>query len=190
MHKNQMKMRKTKYIRLVKPSLELQAEYMDMLQDFASSDEIREHQDLQFSLEDFQAYVRNCRRWEKGIDLPDKWVPSSSFWLIRSDNVILGVSSLRHKLNKRLRLFGGNIGYKIRPCQRQKGYGTMILELTLAKAKSFGLKRVLVTCDDDNIASSKIIEKNGGVLYDKCDRNGPCKLTRRYWIDLQNLTLT
>jgi predicted acetyltransferase len=184
MHKDQMKMRKTKNIRLVKPSLELKSEYMDMLQDFASAEEIREHQDLQLSLEDFQAYVRNCKKWEKGIDLPDKWVPSSSFWLIRSDNLILGVSSLRHKLNKRLRVFGGNIGYKIRPGQRQKGYGTKILELTLTKAKTFGLKRVLLTCDDDNIASAKIIEKNGGVLHDKCDRGETHKLTRRYWIDL------
>jgi predicted acetyltransferase len=177
-------MRKTKNIRLVKPSLELQSEYMDMLHDFDFANETRDHQELQLAQENFPAYVSNCRKWEKGIDLPDKWVPSSSFWLIRSNNLILGVSSLRYRLNKRLRVFGGNIGYKIRPGQRQKGYGTKILELTLAKAKTFGLKRVLVTCDDNNIASAKIIEKNGGVLHDKCDRGETHKLTRRYWIDL------
>jgi predicted acetyltransferase len=37
---------------------------------------------------------------------------------------------------------------------------------------------VLVTCDDDNVASARVIERNGGVLEDV--RNGK----RRYWVEL------
>jgi predicted acetyltransferase len=36
----------------------------------------------------------------------------------------------------------------------------------------------LVTCDDTNVASATVIERNGGVLEDI--RNGK----RRYWIEL------
>ena len=158
---------------------------MDFVQDFVNAGEHKHHLELQFALDDFPAYVRNSRKWVKGIDLPDRWVPYSQFWLIRDDNVILGVSGLRHKLNKALRFFGGNIGYKIRPAQRRNGYGTTILKLTLNKAKLLGLSRVLITCDDDNVASAKIIEANGGVLKDKTDRHEPGKLTRRYWIKLK-----
>jgi len=44
------------------------------------------------------------------------------------------------------------------------GYGTKILELGLIEANKIGLKEVLVTCDDDNHASRRIIEKLGGVF--------------------------
>ena len=185
-----MKIKRKHNIRLVKPSLELQSEYMEMVREFVSAGEVMDHKELQLALEDFPAYVNNCVKWERGIDLPDKWVPSSTFCLIRDDNVILGTSSLRYKLTDKLRLFGGHIGYKIRPAQRRKGYGTEILKLTLIEAGRLGFMRFLVTCDDDNIASAKIIEKNGGILHDKCDRGDLGKLTRRYWVDLNNLTLT
>ena len=61
------------------------------------------------------------------------------------------------------------------------------MKLGLIKAKEMGLTKVaLVTCDVDNIASAKIIEKNGGVLENIIENNidGTKILTKRYWIDL------
>jgi hypothetical protein len=66
-----------------------------------------------------------------------------------------------------------------------KGYGTEILQLTLEKARRRKFKRVLITCDDDNAASARIIEKNGGILRDKIQNEGRPTLTRRYWIELK-----
>jgi len=77
----------------------------------------------------------------------------------------------------------GIIGYYIRPSQRRKGYGSLILALSLDKAKQLGLKKVLVTCNDDNVASIKIIERNGGKLADKVKAGFSKVLTRRYWIE-------
>lgn len=52
----------------------------------------------------------------------------------------------------------------------EKGYGTLLLKLGLEKAKELGLKdKVLIICDDDNIGSYKIIEKNGGILENKVE---------------------
>jgi predicted acetyltransferase len=170
-------------VKLIEPCLELETEYMDMANEFLAAGDSRDWE-IEHAVGNFAGFVQQRLDWKKGLNLPDGWVPASTFWLIRGDNVILGTSSLRHKLNDKLQKLGGHIGYQIRPSQRKKGYGTMILRLTLIKAKQLGLERVLVTCDDDNDFSAKIIERNGGILRDKCDRNGPGKLTRRYWIDL------
>lgn len=108
-------------------------------------------------------------------------VPASHFWLISADQRYLGDVNIRHHLNDSLRRFGGHIGYKIRPSERRKGYGTLICRLGIEQARRRNIRDILVTCDDDNIGSCKIIESNGGVLRDKID-NGRRALTRRYWI--------
>ena len=55
-------------------------------------------------------------------------------------------------------------GIEVRPSQRRKGYASEILELTLIEAAKCGLSKILITCNEPNIASAKVIEKNGGVL--------------------------
>lgn len=108
-------------------------------------------------------------------------VPQTAFWLI-VDGEYAGRIDIRHSLTESLEKFGGHIGYDIRPKFRKKGYGTLQLKLALPHAWALGLERVLITCDDDNIGSIKIIETNGGVLQDKVD-NGRHVLSRRYWIE-------
>jgi predicted acetyltransferase len=71
---------------------------------------------------------------------------------------------------------GGHIGYDVRPSARQRGHATAMLAAALPVARGLGIDRVLVTCDDDNIASRKVIEASGGVLE---DQRGD-KL--RYWV--------
>jgi predicted acetyltransferase len=96
---------------------------------------------------------------------------------------VIGQSSLRHHLNPSLEREGGHIGYNIRPSERRKGFGTMILSLTLEKAKGIGLTRVFVTCDTDNVASARIIEKNGGRLQGQVISERSGKLINQYWIE-------
>jgi len=132
----------------------------------------------------FDAYLRRVREQKQGTGLRSDIVPWTTLWLVGDGKRLLGISHLRHRLTKRLRKEGGHIGYNIRPSERRKGYGTKILELTLEKARERGLKRVLVTCDTDNIGSGKIIRKNGGVFEGESisDRSG--KPVSRYWINL------
>ena len=107
-------------------------------------------------------------------------VPATHFWLIDGQRY-LGDLDLRHCLNDSLRRYGGHIGYTIRPSERRKGYGKLVCKLGIQEARKRGIDDILITCDDDNIASCKIIEANGGVLRDKID-NQRGVLTRRYWI--------
>ena len=109
------------------------------------------------------------------------YVPQTTYWLI-VDDLYAGTIDIRHHLTTNLRKFGGHIGYRIRPTMRRKNYGTLQLTLALPKTWDLGIERALITCDDDNIGSQKIIEANGGMLQDKVD-NGRSSLTRRYWIE-------
>ena len=88
---------------------------------------------------------------------------------------------MRHRLNDSLQRFGGHVGYKIRPSCRRRGYGALICRLGIEQARLLGIGDILITCDDDNIGSARIIEANGGVLQDRID-NDRGVLTRRYWI--------
>ena len=117
----------------------------------------------------------------RATDPQPGYVPQTDYWLI-AENQFAGEINIRHYLTESLERFGGHIGYRIRPSMRKKGYGVLQLQLVLPHCWQMGLERVMITCDDDNIGSYKIIEANGGVLLDKVD-NGRPVLTRRYWIE-------
>lgn len=61
-----------------------------------------------------------------------------------------------------------HIYYEIRTDERMKGYGTDILFFAKREAKNLGLKELIVTCDESNLGSRKIIESNGGILVGSC----------------------
>ncbi len=108
---------------------------------------------------------------------PDGYVPSTTLWWVE-DGVYLGRLSIRHRLTPFLRDIGGHIGYDVRPSARRQGHATAMLAAALPVAAGLGIDRALVTCDEDNLGSRRVIEANGGVLEDL--RRG--KL--RFWIDL------
>jgi predicted acetyltransferase len=56
----------------------------------------------------------------------------------------------------------GPIGYAVVPWKRGKGYASKALQHMLEKAREVGLRRVEITADRDNLASRRVIEKNGG----------------------------
>jgi predicted acetyltransferase len=51
-----------------------------------------------------------------------------------------------------------------------------MLAAVLPVARSLGVDQALLTCDEDNLASRRMIEANGGVLEDKSGGKV------RYWI--------
>jgi predicted acetyltransferase len=136
---------------------------------------------------DFVALVHALDEEARGIGLAPGLVPQTSFWLVRHDAAgptILGVSRLRHRLTETLEDVGGHIGYDVRSSERRQGYGTRLLALTLPQARALGLSRVMLTCDTDNVASARVIEKNGGMLASQSMSPRTGVLVSRYWIEL------
>lgn len=129
----------------------------------------------------FSSYVKRVRNLSKGIGLVKGYVSETVYWLIDSKKFI-GIASIRHRLTKHLRLIGGHIGYEVRPSERKKGYGKKILEMALIKARQLGINKILVTCDETNTASRKIIEYCGGVLEDARSQGGGKPKKLRFWI--------
>jgi predicted acetyltransferase len=111
-------------------------------------------------------------------------VQSSTFWLVVDNRKVVGAVNIRHELTEKLFNCGGHIGYGIRPSERQKGYATKLLTLALEKSKEIGIKNALVVCDDHNVASRKIILKNGGV-QDKNFIEEDGNIINRFWIKLE-----
>jgi predicted acetyltransferase len=131
----------------------------------------------------FSNFVQMLANHEKSIDLPEGFVPSTTFYAFINDEIVARLS-LRHTLNDFLNNFGGHIGYGVLPEWRRQGIATKILEMTLPHCKNLGLAKVLITCDEDNIGSAKTIEKNGGVFENHFDPGDGRPLKRRYWIKL------
>ncbi len=132
-------------------------------------------------LDHLQSYA--CR--EK-IDPSTKYVEGSQWLLVdEAETRIYGMMNLRHYLNDRLLQTSGHIGYSIRPSERKRGYGIIQLHLGLKKLADLGVKKALVTCGNDNFASSKTIESCGGILENCIMDEEENRLTRRYWIQVK-----
>jgi predicted acetyltransferase len=136
---------------------------------------------------DFNRFLRHLQIQQDRNKISPDLVPSTEYWLIDGDEhsgIYLGTLSLRHELNDMLMRVGGHIGYQIRPSQRRRGYGQELLRLGLQKTRLLDLTRVLVTCDENNIGSQKVIEYNGGLLENSVSVEGSPVRKLRYWIDL------
>ena len=124
------------------------------------------------------------RTWVEGLlDEGDEATPPSNgrvkcsyFWITDDDGAWVGFLALRRTLNDYLFEQGGHIGYSVRPSRRREGHASRALAAALREAAALGLDRVLVVCDEDNTASARIIETNGGVYEDSREDK------RRYWI--------
>ncbi|ARQ06066.1 Acetyltransferase (GNAT) family protein [Macrococcoides canis] len=126
----------------------------------------------------FEDMIEKLDIRESGQD----WVKNTTFFYF-IDGVIIGAANIRHKLTKDLLNTGGHIGYGVARSYRGQGYATKILQESLVFARSIGIDKALITCDEDNIASSRVIIKNGG-LEDKPYLQSDGIKSRRFWIDI------
>jgi predicted acetyltransferase len=130
---------------------------------------------------DFSNYVRRLEDHSRGIDVPAGFVPNT-FLVGVVDGVVVGRLSLRHSLNDFLARVGGHIGYGVVPSQRRRGYATAMLRQAIPLCGAMGIEKALITCDEHNVGSRKVIEAGGGIFESliECAESGIPK--RRYWI--------
>ena len=132
------------------------------------------------SIED---WLEELKKRSSEATVPEGLVPSSTYLGVREkDNYIVGMIDIRHYLNDFLKQFGGNIGYSVRKSERNKGYAKQMLKLALEKCKDLKMKKVLITCDEDNIASEKVILSANAKFEDIRCIDGENK--KRFWIEL------
>lgn len=132
----------------------------------------------------FSEYVNWINGWRCGVDLPKGFVPNS-FYVAMDHGQIVGRISLGHQLNDWLARIGGHIGYGVVPSCRQKGYATQMLEMVIPFAKQHNIGELLITCDESNVASRRVIERNGGKFEGLLIDGTVSEPKRRYWIKVR-----
>ncbi|AXK19454.1 TPA: GNAT family N-acetyltransferase [Bacillus toyonensis] len=168
---------------LITPTTDLQEEYLDFYNEWKESGETMIPWVISKDPSNFPAMIQELLDAHNGVNLPESWVPDSTYWLVTEENKIVGVVNIRHSLTEHLFNTGGHVGYGIRPSERRKGYATKLLELSLEKTKELNIEKVLVVCDEANTGSEKTILHNGGLRDDDfIEEDG--NIVRRYWIEL------
>lgn len=130
---------------------------------------------------DFGAFV--VSRLAEAHRRTETAVPATHLWAVAED-VFVGRIAIRHELNDALRIEGGHIGYDTVPSFRGKGVAKEMMRQALPIARGLGLHEVLVTCDDTNAASIRVIESNGGKLRETKLLDPSRPLKRYYWFTL------
>jgi predicted acetyltransferase len=170
------------------PSVKYKDSFLDALREFHTegrSFDLLDNLNIESLTNNFDDYVNKLIEQSRGERLPAGWIPHTTYWII-DNNEYIGTIDLRHGLTPALEKYGGHVGYAIRPSERKEGYATKALKMLLSIAFKMGIKKVLITCDANNIASIKIIESNGGILQDEIQNEGRKVPTRRYWLETRS----
>lgn len=110
------------------------------------------------------------------------------YWAILDDKII-GHASIRlnPEIDEGILKYCGHIMYGVIPSERKKGYGVEICHLLIKMMDEMNYSEVIITCNSDNIASSKVIENNYGELIEvvEPDMINAINKTRRYKVDVK-----
>jgi len=168
---------------LVRPTAELKDSYLQGLREF------RQEAipwaltiDLHEVSRDFGKFVDSELNKKTSWTVDDP-VAETELWAV-VEGEFAGRVAIRHQLNADLRIKGGHIGYDTRPTYRRRGIATFMLSQALVFAKQLGISEALLTCNEDNWASIRVMEKNGGVLREQKTNQTDGLLRRYYWFSL------
>ncbi len=153
-------------LKLVLPSKKYLKSYQNFCRDFiknSSKEKYSEEYKKEYIVSKDKNFFLEIKNAREGINQSKGIIPINEYWAV-IDEKIVGRFIVRNKLPKDFWGYPGNIGYAVAPRYQGKGHAIEILRQGLLKAKKLGLKKVLLTCDADNIVSRRVIEKNRGKL--------------------------
>lgn len=131
--------------------------------------------------DDYETWLKKEKWNHLGIHLTKGFVPGTTYFYIQDDKVI-GMCNIRHCLNDALLQHGGHIGYSIAPSMRRLGHATSLLKEVIKIGKQWDIYPILITCNKENIASRKTIEKCGGRFENEFYNKETKETILRFWI--------
>jgi predicted acetyltransferase len=154
---------------LVLPTSSVQHSYLRGEREVCSEEGISDAH-LDEAAEDFSEFVRKRR------EVRQLWgVRVTELWFVQGDEYI-GTVVIRHELTQELSESGGHVGFHVVPRLRRRGYGARMLGEAIRFCHERGITALLLTCDEDNLASRRVIEANGAALERVAGGQA------RYWI--------
>ncbi len=169
-------------MRLISPTIDLKEEAVAFFDELIKDNKAIQGGAMYENFESYEAWLESLVIYENKETVPVGKVCATTYFL-EDNNIIYGVVNIRHELNDYLRMYGGNIGYSIRPKNRRQGYGSIMLSKALEICKNLGLEKALVTCYKTNLGSAGVIKNNGGILDSEIDDEG--KILQRYWVPIK-----
>ncbi len=116
------------------------------------------------SVENYVQWLQLVRENENPVTVHPEWVVSTTLCAVDAENGrVIGMMDIHHELNDFLKSSSGHISYGVRPSERNRGYGTQILDRALSYCGGIGMRTVNVICPKNNIAANRTIQKNGGI---------------------------
>jgi predicted acetyltransferase len=107
---------------------------------------------------DSLGYLKKRISWADVENTPADWVPCSTYFCFEKGEIV-GSIRVRHGTTDYIESVIGHIGFETRASAQGKGVATKMLKWILQN-KTRG--RNIISCESDNIASQKVIEKCGG----------------------------
>jgi predicted acetyltransferase len=134
----------------------------EMFQEIPENENDSKNLAFGINFEDFKKFLKS-QFDRKNAKLNYKQTPTLCYIFYKNE-LPIGEICVRTKLNQHWREHSGNVFYTIRPTQRGKGYGKIMLKLALEKCKKLGMKSALLQCNIKNILSKIVIESCDGEL--------------------------
>lgn len=138
-----------------------------------------------------ESWDLECKIFEDEATVPPGYSIGFQWLYIDEEDNVVGMVNFRPKAlqHPSLKLYGGHIGYNVRPDKQGQGIGTSMLKdfLKIVKkqyAKTYDIDKVLITCNDSNEGSRKIILNNGGEFEKKIYCPYENGYLERYWIKI------
>jgi predicted acetyltransferase len=171
-------------LELVQPTLAHRDEYLAMADEFVAERGSYPFNNIELARDDFAAFVRELEDEAQGINLPDDIAPQQTYLLLKDGRTVVGEIRFRPHIEPPYERQNGHVGYNIRPSMRGQGYATRQLALLLEEARRIGLPGLMLPVESWNIASVRVIEKNGGRLLPEAAVLDDGTPVRCYWIAL------
>jgi predicted acetyltransferase len=172
-------------IKMTSPRLDLESAFRRYVEDFREHGERKHGKYLGISHDQYVEYIDALDTRSRGVKQNERpgGVPTTTFWFATRNNEIAGMIRIRHELDDFFSEEGGHIGYDVAPSFRNEGIASYMLSAAVIYSRErLALGSVLVTCDEDNDASRRVIEKNGGVCTSRRISNRSGKPILHYQI--------
>lgn len=163
------------------------AAYLDMVDDFERAGVFYGWNDVETARADFAAFTRDLAAEARGEGLEPGVCAQTTYILLDASGRALGEIRLRldpGATEDEMLASNGHIGYNVRPSARGRGVATRMLALVLERARAAGLARVMLPVENQNPASVRVIERNGGRLTRRFTDPTTGDLISVYWITL------
>lgn len=166
-------------LRLEFPNYTHQKIYENMIQEWRDFEETPTSPGRLFIWNDYTEFLSEI---QKDVTDNQRGVNATLYFLFEGEKILWAIQVRHHIEHPNLKETWWHIWYGIRPSERKKWYATMMLKMWLIEAQKLWIKKVLISCEPDNIGSEKVILKNGGIYNATVKKDSG--IYKTFWITI------